>query len=98
MTPEPAPETTSQAIPDEQRPDHADYDAFAAAYALADMVKPEELGPQMIIPSTLNPDVAPMVAAATAKAAMDSGIARVKIDPAVVAENLRKRLAKQVRA
>ena len=34
MTPEPAPETTSQAIPDEQRPDHADYDAFAAAYAL----------------------------------------------------------------
>ena len=52
----------------------------------------------MIIPSTLNPDVAPMVAAATAKAAMDSGIARVKIDPAVVAENLRKRLAKQVRA
>ena len=71
---------------------------IAAAYALADMVKPEELGPQMIIPSTLNPDVAPMVAAATAKAAMDSGIARVKIDPAVVAENLRKRLAKQVRA
>ena len=71
---------------------------IAAAYALADMVKPEELGPQMIIPSTLNPDVAPMVAAATAKAAMDSGIARVNIDPAVVAENLRKRLAKQVRA
>ena len=71
---------------------------IAAAYALADLVKAEELGPQMIIPSTLNPDVAPMVAAATAKAAMDSGIARVKIDPAVVAENLRKRLAKQVRA
>nr|WP_027719833.1 malic enzyme-like NAD(P)-binding protein [uncultured Desulfovibrio sp.] len=71
---------------------------IAAAYALADLVKPEELGPQMIIPSTLNPDVAPMVAEATAKAAMNSGIARVKIDPAVVAENLRKRLAKQVRA
>ena len=71
---------------------------IAAAYALADMDKPEELRPQMIIPTTLNPDGTPMVAAATAKAAMDSGIARVKIDPAVVAENLRKRLAKQVRA
>lgn len=71
---------------------------IAAARAIADLVKPEELSPTMIIPSTLNPDVAPMVAAATAKAAMDSGIARVKIDPAVVAENLRQRLAKQVRA
>ncbi len=71
---------------------------IAAAYALADLVKPEELGPKMIIPSSLNPDVAPRVAEATAKAAMESGIARVKIDPAVVAENLRKRLAKQARA
>lgn len=71
---------------------------IAAARAIAELVPPAELGPTMIIPSTLNPDVAPMVAAATAKAAMDSGIARVKIDPAVVAENLRQRLAKQVRA
>lgn len=71
---------------------------IAAAYALADLVKPEELGPKMIIPSSFNPEVAPMVAAATAKAAMDSGIARVQLDPAEVAENLRKRLAKQVRA
>jgi len=71
---------------------------IAAAYALADLVKPEELGPKMIIPSSFNPEVAPMVAAATAKAAMESGIARVQIDPAQVAENLRKRLAKQVRA
>lgn len=70
---------------------------IAAAYALADLVKPEELSAENIIPSTMNPDVAPFVAAATAKAAMDSGIARVHIDPQVVAENLRKRLAKQVR-
>ena len=68
---------------------------IAAAKALADLVKPEELSPSMIIPSTLNPDVAPLVAAATAKAAMDSGIARVHMDPNQVAENLRKRLAKR---
>ncbi len=71
---------------------------IAAARAIAELVPAAELSPTLIIPSTLNPDVAPMVAAATAKAAMDSGIARVKIDPAVVAENLRQRLAKQVRA
>ena len=71
---------------------------IAAAYALADLVKPEELKPEMIIPSSLNPDVAPLVAAATAKAAMESGVARIKVDPATVAENLRKRLAKQARA
>ncbi|WP_346773687.1 malic enzyme-like NAD(P)-binding protein [Desulfovibrio sp. ZJ369] len=71
---------------------------IAAARAIAELVPAAELSPTLIIPSTLNPDVAPMVAAATAKAAMDSGIARVNIDPAVVAENLRQRLAKQVRA
>ena len=68
---------------------------IAAAKALADLVKPEELSASMIIPSTLNPDVAPLVAAATAKAAMESGIARVHMNPDDVAENLRKRLAKR---
>ena len=66
-----------------------------AAKALAELVKPDELSPSMIIPSTLNPDVAPLVAAATAKAAMDSGIAREHLEPSQVAENLRKRLAKR---
>ena len=70
---------------------------IAAAHALAALVKPEELGPEMIIPSSLNPDVAPTVAAATAKAAMDSGIARVQLDPQTVADNLRKRLANQAK-
>ena len=66
---------------------------IAAAYAIADLVKPEELNPEFIIPSTLNPEVAPRVAAATAKAAMESGIARKPMDPEVVAQNLKKRLA-----
>ena len=66
---------------------------IAAAKAIAALVKPEELSPEYIVPSTLNPEVAPQVAAATAKAAIESGIARKPQDPAVVAENLRKRLA-----
>ncbi|RNC29007.1 MAG: NAD-dependent malic enzyme [Candidatus Dichloromethanomonas elyunquensis] len=68
---------------------------IAAAKAIASCVKPEELNANFIIPSTFNPDVAPAVAAATAQAAIDSGIARNPIDPALIAENLRKRLANQ---
>lgn len=67
----------------------------AAAKAIAACVKPEELNANFIIPSTLNPEVAPAVAAATAQAAIDSGIARNPIDPKLVAENLKKRLANQ---
>lgn len=67
----------------------------AAAKALAECVKPEELSPDFIIPSATNPEVAPAVAAATAQAAIDSGIARNPVDPAWVAENLKKRLANQ---
>ena len=66
---------------------------IAAAYAIAELVKPEELSPGYIIPSTLNSEVAPRVAAATAKAAMESGIARKPMDPEIVAANLKKRLA-----
>lgn len=82
---------------DVQATDINDAMKIAAAYALAGLVKPEELGDR-IIPSTLNPEVAPTVAAATAKAAMDSGVARLTVDPQVIAEQLRIRLARQVRA
>jgi malate dehydrogenase (oxaloacetate-decarboxylating) len=68
---------------------------IAAAKAIANCVKPEELGPEFIIPSALDPEVAPAVAAATAQAAIDSGIARNPMDSALVAENLKKRLANQ---
>ena len=68
---------------------------IAAAKAIADIIKPEELSKDYIIPNAFNPEVAPAVAAATAKAAIDSGIARNPVDPAWVAENLKKRLANQ---
>ncbi|MDR1322724.1 MAG: NAD-dependent malic enzyme [Gracilibacteraceae bacterium] len=68
---------------------------IAAAKAIASVVKPSELNAEYIIPSAFDPEVAPAVAAATAKAAIDSGIARNPVDPAWVAENLKKRLANQ---
>ena len=66
---------------------------IAAAHAIADLVTPEKLSPGYIIPPATDPDVAPAVAAATARAAIESGIARNPVDPQSVAENLRKRLS-----
>ncbi|WRS27329.1 NADP-dependent malic enzyme [Oscillospiraceae bacterium MB08-C2-2] len=50
---------------------------IAAAKAIADLVSDEELSPEFIIPSALDPKVAPAVAAAVAKAAAESGTARI---------------------
>lgn len=66
---------------------------IAAAHAVADLVTPEKLNPGYIIPSATDPDVTPVIAAATARAAIESGIARNPVDPQSVAENLRKRLS-----
>jgi malate dehydrogenase (oxaloacetate-decarboxylating) len=49
---------------------------LAAAHAVAAVVKPEELGPEYIVPSVFNRDVAPAVAAAVAAAAEQTGAAR----------------------
>jgi malate dehydrogenase (oxaloacetate-decarboxylating) len=49
---------------------------FAAAYAIASVVKEDELEPEYIIPSVFNPEVTPAVAAATAEAAERGGVAR----------------------
>jgi malate dehydrogenase (oxaloacetate-decarboxylating) len=49
---------------------------LAAAQAIAAMVPDEELGPEYIVPSVFNRDVAPAVAAAVAAAAERSGVAR----------------------
>ena len=68
---------------------------IAAAKAIADLVPADKLGPDMIVPNALDPNIGPAVAAASAKAAIDSGIARNPIDPQIVAENLRKRLAQK---
>ena len=50
---------------------------MAAAQALADLVSPEELSADYIIPAAFDHRVGPAVAAAVAKAARESGVARI---------------------
>lgn len=50
---------------------------LAAARALADLISPEELNEDYIIPRALDPRVGKAVASAVAKAARDSGVARL---------------------
>lgn len=63
---------------------------IAAAYAIAELVDEDELGPDCVIPRPFDPRVAPNVAAAVAKAAMNSGVARVEVDPDDVAAKTKK--------
>lgn len=65
---------------------------LAAANALASLVEPTE---EMIIPSIFDPEVAPSVASAVAKAAMESGVARLRVDPEKVAEHTRELVSSQ---
>lgn len=51
---------------------------IAAAEALAEMVGPDQLNPELIIPQALDFSVGPRVAAAVAVAAMKSGVATIE--------------------
>ncbi len=57
---------------------------LAAASALAGAVMDEELRPEYILPEAMNFRVPPLVAAAVAGAAIESGVARKKMDPDTV--------------
>lgn len=65
---------------------------IAAAYALADLVG-DELSTEHILPWPIDPEVAPTVAAAVAKAAMESGVARVERDLEWIKEHTKKLVA-----
>ncbi|NLX87700.1 MAG: NAD-dependent malic enzyme, partial [Clostridiales bacterium] len=67
---------------------------LAAAYAIAGVVAEEDLNDDYIIPKPFDPRVAPAVARAVAKAAMDSGVARVKVDPEKIAQRTKEMLEK----
>lgn len=54
---------------------------MAAVEAIAGLIHPEELHADYVIPGPFDPRVAPEVAAAVAKAAMETGVARIKVDP-----------------
>jgi len=59
---------------------------LAAVYAIADLVSDDELSADKVIPAPFDPRVAPHVAAAVAKAAMETGVARHTVDPEAVKE------------
>lgn len=58
----------------------------AAVEAIAGLIHENELHEDYVIPGPFDPRVAPAVAAAVAKAAMDTGVARIKVDPEEIKE------------
>lgn len=58
----------------------------AAVQAIAGLIEESELSSDYVIPGPFDPRVAPAVAAAVAKAAMETGVARIKVDPQEVKE------------
>jgi len=58
----------------------------AAVSAIAELIAEEELTAQYVIPGPFDARVAPQVAAAVAKAAMETGVARIKVDPEEIRE------------
>lgn len=61
---------------------------IAAAYAIANLITDEELTADYVIPAAFDRRIAPAVAQAVAKAAMDSGVARIKINLQEIADRL----------
>ena len=62
----------------------------AAVRAIAGLIKESELNENYVIPAPFDERVAPEVAAAVAKAAMETGVARLKVDPEEIKEKTRK--------
>ncbi|WP_449537231.1 NAD(P)-dependent malic enzyme [Ferdinandcohnia sp. Marseille-Q9671] len=63
---------------------------IAAVEAISSLVSTEELRADYVIPAPFDPRVAPAVAASVAKAAMETGVARIDVDPEEVAEKTRR--------
>lgn len=66
----------------------------AAVYALANLIHDDELTEEYVTPDAFDPRVAPAVAAAVAKAAMDTGVARLHVDPEEIRKNTENRITK----
>ncbi|MCR1834191.1 NAD-dependent malic enzyme [Oceanobacillus caeni] len=63
---------------------------IAAAEAIASLVSEEELHDDYVIPAPFDDRVAPTVAASVAKAAMETGVARITLNPEEIAEKTRR--------
>ncbi|MGG3471077.1 malic enzyme-like NAD(P)-binding protein [Neobacillus pocheonensis] len=62
----------------------------AAVEAIAGLINEDELSADYVIPAPFDARVAPNVAAAVAKAAMETGVARIKVDPEDVKEKTQR--------
>ncbi|WHY84975.1 malic enzyme-like NAD(P)-binding protein [Neobacillus novalis] len=62
----------------------------AAVEAIAGLISEDELNADYVIPAPFDPRVAPNVAAAVAKAAMETGVARIKVDPEDIKEKTQR--------
>lgn len=62
----------------------------AAVEAIADLIEEDELNPDYCIPGPFDKRVAPSVARSVAKADMESGVARIEIDPQEVYDKTMK--------
>src|SRR5699024_303586 len=63
---------------------------MAAVEAIAELITENELNADYVIPAPFDSRVAPAVAKSVAKAAMDSGVARINVNPEEVAEKTRQ--------
>lgn len=64
----------------------------AAAYAIAGLVSDQELNADYVMPKAFDQRLAPAVAEAVAKAAIESGVARIKVEPGTVAKHVKQLL------
>ena len=66
----------------------------AAVWAIVDLIDGKDLREDYVVPDAFDPRVAPAVAAAVAKVAIEKGLARKIVDPEVVKENTMKRVGR----
>lgn len=62
----------------------------AAVEAIANLISDEQLSHDYVIPNPFDPRVAPRVAQAVAKAAMETGVAQRKVDPFTIQEKTKE--------
>ena len=65
----------------------------AAVYAIANLIEDKDLREDYVVPGAFDRRVAPAVAAAVARAAMETGVARKTVNPEEVRANTEARLA-----
>lgn len=66
----------------------------AAVYAIAELIDEKDLREDYVVPDAFDPRVAPAVAAAVARVAIEQGLARKIIDPEVIRANTAKRVGR----